>query len=106
MGVALQLQIGDRYSIITLCALLLLSLISRADAAPLNSVFFIPYIIFELPSMIMMRRVGCRIWLAGIVASWSVSLFPFVPSLDSFPPLLFQHLPRSYADASAIIGES
>jgi fucose permease len=51
MAADLALTVGDRYSIITL-------------------VFFIPYIIFELPSNILLRKVGCKNLLSGIAVAW------------------------------------
>ncbi|KAJ9105374.1 hypothetical protein QFC21_001743 [Naganishia friedmannii] len=48
MAKELKLTVGERYSIATL-------------------VFFIPYIIFELPSNILLRKVGAR-WLLGTIA--------------------------------------
>ncbi|RPA99625.1 MFS general substrate transporter [Choiromyces venosus 120613-1] len=51
MMVDLKLFIGDRYSI----ALLM---------------FFIPYFLFELPSNIVLRRVGSAVWLASIGLAW------------------------------------
>ncbi|KAG0641023.1 major facilitator superfamily domain-containing protein [Tuber brumale] len=47
----LKLYIGDRYSIALL-------------------VFFIPYFLFELPSNIVLRRVGPAVWLSSIALSW------------------------------------
>lgn len=46
---------GDRYSIITL-------------------VFFIPYIIFEIPSQFGLRKFGAKIWLGSAVVLWGVSV--------------------------------
>ncbi|KIX07327.1 uncharacterized protein Z518_01980 [Rhinocladiella mackenziei CBS 650.93] len=51
MGVDLNLQVGNRYT----TALV---------------VFFIPYFIFELPSNIVLRRVGSANWLSFIAFSW------------------------------------
>lgn len=51
MGRDLQLTVGERYSII-------------------SAIFFAPYIVFELPSNIVLRKVGCRIWLSTIVILW------------------------------------
>jgi len=53
MDAALGLSIGDRYTI----ALVL---------------FFPPYIIFELPSNIVLRKVGSANWLAFIAFSWGI----------------------------------
>jgi len=47
----LQLRVGNRYNITLL-------------------VFFIPYMIFELPSNLVLRRVGSANWLAFIALSW------------------------------------
>ncbi|KAI9776707.1 MAG: hypothetical protein M1839_009434 [Geoglossum umbratile] len=51
MGKDLGLQIGSRYSIVLV-------------------VFFIPYFIFELPSNLVLRRVGTANWLSFIAFSW------------------------------------
>lgn len=53
MQVSLQLGVGERYSIISL-------------------LFFVPYIIFELPSNILLKKVGTRHWLAGITVGFGV----------------------------------
>ena len=53
MGDDLGLEIGSRYTIALV-------------------VFFIPYIIFELPSNLLLRRVGSANWLSGIAFSWGV----------------------------------
>jgi MFS family permease len=47
----LRLDIGARYSI-----------------APL--VFFIPYALFELPSNMIIRRIGARWWMAFLITAW------------------------------------
>ncbi|TCQ99069.1 MFS transporter [Neorhizobium sp. JUb45] len=36
------------------------------------SLFFVGYILFEVPSNIMLERVGARIWIARIMISWGV----------------------------------
>ncbi|GAA6015269.1 hypothetical protein JCM11491_000993 [Sporobolomyces phaffii] len=51
MAKDLKLTVGERYSIITL-------------------VFFVPYIIFELPSNLLIRKVGPRILLSAITIAW------------------------------------
>jgi len=53
MQVSLRLDIGERYSIISL-------------------LFFVPYIIFELPSNILLKKVGTRHWLAGITTGFGI----------------------------------
>ncbi|KAF9005279.1 MFS general substrate transporter [Hymenopellis radicata] len=47
----LRLDIGERYSIISL-------------------LFFVPYIVFELPSNIVLRKVGAKYWLSSIVTGF------------------------------------
>lgn len=54
MDKELGTYIGDRYSIITL-------------------VFFVPYIIFEIPSQLGLRKFGAKIWLGSAVVLWGVS---------------------------------
>ncbi|POY70887.1 hypothetical protein BMF94_6064 [Rhodotorula taiwanensis] len=51
MAKDLKLTVGERYSIVT-------------------CVFFVPYIIFELPSNLIIRKVGCRNQLSTIVILW------------------------------------
>src|ERR1044072_5370350 len=35
-------------------------------------IFFIGYFIFEIPSNLIMQRVGARIWIARILVTWGV----------------------------------
>ncbi|PGH11013.1 hypothetical protein AJ80_07289 [Polytolypa hystricis UAMH7299] len=49
----LELSVGDRYSLISM-------------------MFFVPYIIFQFPSNIMIRKVGAMWWLPSIVVCWGV----------------------------------
>lgn len=51
LGEDLRLDIGTRYSIALL-------------------VFFIPYALFELPSNMIIRRVGARFWMAFLITTW------------------------------------
>ena len=36
------------------------------------SLFFIGYFIFEVPSNVILERVGARLWFARIMASWGI----------------------------------
>jgi len=38
----------------------------------LSGIFFIGYLIFEVPSNIILERVGARIWIARIMVSWGI----------------------------------
>ncbi|GJN92860.1 hypothetical protein Rhopal_005900-T1 [Rhodotorula paludigena] len=51
MAVDLELTVGERYSIIT-------------------CIFFVPYILFEIPSNLVIRRIGPRNLLASIAVAW------------------------------------
>src|SRR6185503_10761427 len=35
-------------------------------------IFFIGYFIFEIPSNLIMQRVGARIWIARILVTWGI----------------------------------
>lgn len=70
MDVELDLTVGDRYSIALL-------------------VFFVPYFLFELPSNIVLRRVGAAYWLGGICVAWGVVMIGmgFVKNWESLAAL-------------------
>ena len=53
MDVDLGLSIGDRYTIALIA-------------------FFPPYMLLELPSNLVLRRVGCANWLSFIAFSWGI----------------------------------
>ncbi|HLX62787.1 MAG TPA: MFS transporter [Planctomycetota bacterium] len=55
------------------------------------AVFFVGYFIFEVPSNVMLERVGARRWIARIMISWGLisSLFIFVKGKWSFYALRF-----------------
>ncbi|WP_027209708.1 MFS transporter [Burkholderia sp. WSM2232] len=54
-------------------------------------VFFIGYFLFELPSNILMHKIGARIWIARIMITWGVmsALFVFVKTPAQFYILRF-----------------
>eukprot|EP01037_Dinobryon_pediforme_P033423 gene33423-38853_t len=49
-------------------------------------VFFIGYFLFEVPSNILMHKVGARIWIARIMLTWGVlsAAFMFVATPTQF----------------------
>ena len=51
----------------------------------LAGIFFIGYFIFEIPSNLMLQRVGARVWIARILLSWGV-----VAVLTGFAENIFQ----------------
>ncbi|MGF6753425.1 MFS transporter [Paraburkholderia sp. GAS42] len=54
-------------------------------------VFFIGYFLFELPSNILMHKLGARIWIARIMITWGImsALFVFVKTPMQFYVLRF-----------------
>ena len=54
-------------------------------------VFFIGYFLFEVPSNLLMHRLGARIWIARIMITWGIlsSLFMFVETPTGFYILRF-----------------
>ncbi|KAF2200988.1 MFS general substrate transporter [Delitschia confertaspora ATCC 74209] len=49
----LELSVGERYSI-------------------LSMMFFVPYVIFQFPANVFIRRVGAAMWLGTLVVAWGV----------------------------------
>jgi MFS transporter, ACS family, tartrate transporter len=56
-----------------------------------SGIFFVSYFLFEIPSNLIMQRVGARIWLARIMISWGIisSAMMFVRGETSFYVLRF-----------------
>ncbi|TKC81262.1 MFS transporter [Trinickia terrae] len=54
-------------------------------------IFFIGYFLFELPSNILMHKLGARIWIARIMITWGIlsGLFAFVQTPTQFYVLRF-----------------
>jgi MFS transporter, ACS family, tartrate transporter len=59
-------------------------------------IFFFGYFIFEVPSNLILERVGARRWIARIMISWGLisASFAFVPSISA----MFQSLGFSFFD--------
>src|SRR6516165_2817949 len=59
-------------------------------------IFFFGYFIFEVPSNLILERVGARRWIARIMISWGLisASFAFVPSIS----IIFQSLGFSFFD--------
>ena len=55
------------------------------------SLFFIAYLIFEIPSTLAVYRYGARVWMARIMLTWGIVtvLLGFSPSLTAFYVLRF-----------------
>ncbi|AOJ67270.1 MFS transporter [Burkholderia ubonensis] len=54
-------------------------------------IFFIGYFLFELPSNLLMHRIGARVWIARIMITWGIlsALFAFVKTPTQFYVLRF-----------------
>ncbi|NDV76496.1 MFS transporter [Burkholderia cenocepacia] len=54
-------------------------------------IFFLGYFLFELPSNMLMHRIGARIWIARIMITWGLlsALFAFVKTPTQFYVLRF-----------------
>ncbi|WGD32217.1 MFS transporter [Ancylobacter sp. WKF20] len=54
-------------------------------------VFFIGYFLFEVPSNILLHKIGARVWIARIMVSWGIlsACFMFVSSAPMFYVLRF-----------------
>jgi MFS transporter, ACS family, tartrate transporter len=54
-------------------------------------IFFIGYFIFEIPSNLIMERIGARVWIARILVTWGLisSAMMFVNSVTAFYALRF-----------------
>jgi MFS transporter, ACS family, tartrate transporter len=54
-------------------------------------IFFIGYVIFEVPSNLLLHRIGARIWIARILLSWGIvaMLTGFVQSVAQFYVIRF-----------------
>lgn len=46
--------------------------ISSTAFGMIAGVFFIAYFFFEIPSNIMMHKIGCRVWIARILITWGL----------------------------------
>ena len=55
-------------------------------------IFFIGYFIFEVPSNVLLERIGARVWIARIMITWGLisSAFVFIPHMSwgSFAPMI------------------
>src|SRR6476469_10378787 len=52
-------------------------------------IFFIGYFLLEIPSNILLERLGARVWIARIMLSWGLvsTAFGFIPQISSFTGL-------------------
>lgn len=75
----LKLNVGARY--VSVFDLILVSWLIFQSIVLL--VFFIPYVIVQFPSSIVVRKVGARKFLAGITFAWGVVMIvgPLLSSL-------------------------
>lgn len=72
MAKDLQLQIGSRYSIATLIFFVPYALFH----GPVQLIIdvWISYILFELPSNVLIRKTGAARWIGSITTMWGVAM--------------------------------
>jgi len=61
--------------------------ITAAVFGTASAIFFLAYVVFEIPSNMIMKKVGARIWLARIAISWGI-----VTAITGF----VQNIPQLY----------
>ena len=56
-------------------------------------IFFLAYFLFEVPSNVIMDRVGARIWIARIMLSWGIvsGAMAFIPQISAWIGLSPEH---------------
>ena len=56
-----------------------------------SSLFFVGYFLFQVPSNLILNRIGARLWIAGIVSAWGIisSVMMFIRGEWSFYTLRF-----------------
>lgn len=50
----------------------------------LSGIFFIGYLLFEVPSNIILQRIGARIWISRIIISWGIVVIVTAAATDAF----------------------
>jgi ACS family tartrate transporter-like MFS transporter len=50
----------------------------------LSGIFFIGYLIFEVPSNMILQRIGARIWISRIILSWGIVVIITAAATDAF----------------------
>jgi MFS transporter, ACS family, tartrate transporter len=50
----------------------------------LSGIFFIGYLIFEIPGNIILQRIGARIWISRIIISWGIVVIVTAGATDAF----------------------
>lgn len=66
MNVELKLNLHNRYNIVAL-------------------IFFIPYVIFQPPATVVLRKIGPRIFLSAITLFWGATMIVSYPLFLIFP---------------------
>ena len=49
----------------------------------LSGIFFIGYLIFEIPSNLILQRIGARIWISRIIISWGIVVIVTAAATDA-----------------------
>ncbi|MFA6364486.1 MFS transporter [Methanoregula sp.] len=58
----------------------------------LSGIFFIGYLLFEVPSNLILQRVGARIWIARILISWGIVVMATAFASDALQVAVFRFI--------------
>jgi ACS family tartrate transporter-like MFS transporter len=58
----------------------------------LSGIFFIGYILFEIPSNVILQRIGARVWIARIMVSWGVIVILTAAASSAFELAAFRFI--------------
>ncbi|MCK9630713.1 MAG: MFS transporter [Methanoregula sp.] len=58
----------------------------------LSGIFFIGYLLFEVPSNMILQRIGARIWISRIIISWGIVVIVTAAATDAFQLAAFRFI--------------
>jgi len=58
----------------------------------LSGIFFIGYLLFEIPSNIILHRIGARIWITRIMISWGIVVIATAAATSAFQLAIFRFI--------------
>ena len=58
----------------------------------LSGIFFIGYLLFEIPSNVILHRVGARVWITRIMISWGIVVIATAAATSSFQLAIFRFI--------------
>ncbi|MDD1691293.1 MAG: MFS transporter [Methanoregula sp.] len=58
----------------------------------LSGIFFIGYLLFEVPSNMILQQIGARIWISRIIISWGIVVIVTAAATDAFQLAAFRFI--------------